>query len=335
MLVVSPALTVVYLNPAAQSLLNASLRQVKGQKLYELFSLADEFFNAINRCLNDGSSFTERRLDIAFSSPAHHIIVDCTFSMIKLEENEFSVLVEMRRVDRMLRIAREERRLEQQDAVKSFVRGIAHEVKNPLGGLRGAAQLLERELHSEELKEYTSIIIGEADRLQNLVDNMLGPNDIPQKKSVNIHEVLEHVKNLIEIEGTHNITILRDYDPSIPEIFADQDRLIQAVLNVVRNAVQALGDNGSIILRTRTLRKFNIGSKLHRLVLKIEVQDNGPGIPGNIIKQIFYPMVTSKPDGTGLGLSITQTIIAQHDGLIECTSEPGETVFTMLIPYEA
>jgi len=233
----------------------------------------------------------------------------------------------------MLRIEREERRLAQQNAVKQLVRGLAHEVKNPLGGLRGAAQLLERELESADLKEFTDIIIGEADRLQQLVDDMLGPNQLPRRAKVNIHQVLERVRNLVEIEFGNQTRFVRDYDPSIPEITADKDRLIQAVLNVVRNAVQAINEAGRVIIKTRTLRKFTLGNHCFRLVLKIEIRDNGPGIPEDIADQIFYPMVTSKVTGSGLGLAITQTIVGQHDGLIECVSEPGDTTFTILLPF--
>jgi two-component system nitrogen regulation sensor histidine kinase GlnL len=215
-----------------------------------------------------------------------------------------------------------------------MVRGLAHEIKNPLGGLRGAAQLLERELDSEELKEYTRIIIGEADRLRQLVNRMLGPNSRPNRSLVNIHHVLEHVRSLVKAEADSRLVVTRDYDPSIPELEADRDLLIQAVLNVVRNAVQAISACGEIILRTRAQRQFTIGHSRHRLVLRVDVIDNGPGIAPNISETVFFPMVTGRPDGTGLGLSIAQSLVNLHNGVIECESKPGRTQFTILLPME-
>jgi len=332
-LVLSPEYSVLYINPSAQNLLNASARKIVNHHIADLFVTTDEFLESLAHSIENQNSYTERSISLTILSPMKKIKVDCTFTPFSLDVGNQAVLVEMRRVDRMLRIAREEHRLAQQSAVKNLVRGIAHEVKNPLGGLRGAAQLLERELHSEDLKEYTKIIIGEADRLQQLVDDMLGPNQLLRKSSINIHEILEHVRNLIDVEGHRNLVFDRDYDPSIPEIEADKDRLIQAFLNVVRNAVQALDGEGRISIRTRALRRFTLGNKRYRLVLKVDINDSGPGIPANIIDQIFYPMVTSKASGTGLGLSITQTIVGQHNGLIECVSEPGDTTFTFLLPY--
>ncbi len=221
-----------------------------------------------------------------------------------------------------------------------MIRGLAHEIKNPLGGLRGAAQLLARELPSEDLADYTNIIIEEADRLRNLVDNMLGPNTNPRMEPTNIHEVLERVRHLVEAEGLGNIRVLRDYDPSIPELIGDREQLIQATLNIVRNAMQALQQHGysvenpQITLRTRALRQFTIGSHRYRLVCRVDVIDNGPGIPESVREAIFLPMVSGRPEGTGLGLSISQSIINRHRGLIECVSEPGSTVFTLNIPLE-
>ncbi len=215
-----------------------------------------------------------------------------------------------------------------------MIRGLAHEIKNPLGGLRGAAQLLERELPDPQLTEYTKIIIDEADRLQNLLNRMLGPNTLPNLRETNIHHVLERVRSLVLAEAPPGIEITRDYDPSIPNLNADSDQLIQAALNLVRNAVQALGQHGSIILRTRAQRQITIGHERHRLVLTLEVIDNGPGIPQEIQERIFYPMVTGHANGTGLGFSIAQSLINRHGGLIECTSEPGNTIFRILLPLE-
>ena len=235
-------------------------------------------------------------------------------------------------MDWRLRISREENIIAQHHTTRALVRNLAHEIKNPLGGLRGAAQLLERELPDPALREYTRIIIGEADRLRNLVDRMLGPNQLPIHSDVSIHEIMERVRSLVEAEAPSGVRIERDYDPSIPPLWGDADRLIQAMLNVVRNAVQAVGRRGVITLRSRVQRQYTIGAKRHKLVARLDVVDDGPGIPPGQQEQIFYPMISGRPDGTGLGLSIAQSIINQHGGLIECASRPGETVFTLLLP---
>ena len=240
----------------------------------------------------------------------------------------------MVRIDRQIRITREEQLLQQQSATRALLRGLAHEVKNPLGGLRGAAQLLENELGDEELKEYTQIIIGEADRLQNLVDRMLGPNSLPRISQVNIHEVLEHVRNLVSVEAPQDVELVPDYDPSIPPISGDRDQLVQVILNIVRNAVHAVGHHGAIHLRSRVQRQYTIGQTRHKLVASVEVIDDGPGIADDIKEKIFFPMVSGKPEGTGLGLSIAQSLINQHGGLIECDSRPGQTKFTILLPVD-
>eukprot|EP01132_Coremiostelium_polycephalum_P023306 gene23306-27725_t len=220
-----------------------------------------------------------------------------------------------------------------------LVRGLAHEIKNPLGGIRGAAQLLARELPDENLKDYTNVIIEEADRLRNLVDRMLGSNKLPSLAMTNVHEVLERVCQLVEAESQGCITLVRDYDPSIPDVLIDREQMIQAVLNIVRNAMQAISSQnelrlGRISLRTRALRQFTIGHVRHRLVTKVEIIDNGPGIPAELQETIFFPMVSGRPDGTGLGLAITQNIISQHQGLIECESHPGHTTFSIFLPLE-
>jgi two-component system nitrogen regulation sensor histidine kinase GlnL len=220
-----------------------------------------------------------------------------------------------------------------------LVRGMAHEIKNPLGGIRGAAQLLARELPDEGLKDYTNVIIAEADRLRNLVDRMLGSNKLPMLAMTNIHEVLERVCSLVEAETQGGITLVRDYDPSLPDVLIDREQMIQAVLNIVRNAMQAISAQnelrlGRITLRSRAMRQFTIGHIRHRLVAQIEIIDNGPGIPPELQDTLFYPMVSGRPDGTGLGLAITQNIISQHQGLIECDSHPGHTTFSIFLPLE-
>jgi two-component system nitrogen regulation sensor histidine kinase GlnL len=322
-----------YLNPAAEVLLAASARQASGVSLKELLGSNQELVDSFQRALESNHPFTER--DVVLSLPSGYAItVDCTVTPLNEPSRKTELLVEVLRVDHHRRIVREESLLAQHHASRAVVRGLAHEVKNPLGGLRGAAQLLERELADESLKEYTGIIIGEADRLQTLVNRMLGPNTLPQRRLINIHQVVERVRTLAAAEAPPGVKLIRDYDPSIPDFKADPDQLIQAVLNIVRNALQAVGQKGEILLRTRSLRRATIGHHRHKLAVRIEIIDNGPGIPPEMMENIFFPMVTGRPDGTGLGLPIAQDLVNQHHGLIECSSEPGKTVFTLLLPIE-
>lgn len=227
--------------------------------------------------------------------------------------------------------------LSKQETTRILVRGLAHEIKNPLGGIRGAAQLLARELHGPGQQDFTNIIIEEADRLRNLVDKMLGPVKLPEISDLNIHEVLERVCQLISAESREQLTIIRDYDPSIPELGGDREQLLQVLLNIARNALQAVQsdpglDEGIITIKTRTQRQFTIHNIRHRLVLRIDFIDNGPGIPESIKDQIFYPMISGRAEGTGLGLSIAQSIITRHKGLVECKSTPGHTEFSIYLP---
>ena len=215
-----------------------------------------------------------------------------------------------------------------------MIRQLAHEIKNPLGGIRGAAQLLERQLGEAELREYTDVIISETDRLAGLVDTLLGPGGPPNKQPVNIHELLEYVIRIIEAEDQRQLTIRRDYDPGLPEIKLDRDQMVQAFLNLVRNAATALDGHGSITLRSRAVTNFTIGDVRHRVIATIEVEDDGPGIPFDLQDSVFYPLVTSRPEGTGLGLPAAQELISRHNGLIEFESRPGRTVFYVRIPLE-
>ncbi len=333
MLVFDQDLRLTYLNPAGEILFALSLHRIEGGDLHALFADSNKFIANVELALSSGHPFTEREL--AFHLPNHRqITADCTITPISNVNGNTTLLIELAQVDRQLRIAKEEHLLAQHSATRDVIRGLAHEIKNPLGGLRGAAQLLQAELESEELREYTGIIIQEADRLQNLMDRMLGPNSLPQKKNTNIHELLERVRQLVQTEIPEGIEIMRDYDPSVPDVYADPDQLIQAALNLTRNAVQSLKNDGTIILRTRVQRQITLGHKRHKLAACIEVIDNGPGIDPEMLDKIFYPMVTGRADGTGLGLPIAQALINQHGGLIECSSQPGETVFTILLPLE-
>jgi len=327
-------LALTSINPAGEMLFEISAKKVIGQTLAELLPNARWVAKQLNQTLESRHPFTARGITLRLPG-ARTITVDCTVSpIIRAGVVERSLLVELTQVDRLLRLARDENTIERQAANRAVMRGLAHEIKNPLGGLRGAAQLLERELSDKSLKEYTRIITHEADRLRNLVDRMMGPHQPLKKRPVNIHQILEHVRKLMLVEVPVGLTLEREYDPSIPEFEGEPEQLIQAVLNIVRNATDAVNRSGVIRLRSGIERGFTIGQKRHRLVIRAEIQDNGPGIPSDILEQIFYPMVTSKPDGTGLGLSIAQDIIVKHGGLIECSSRPGNTVFRIYLPLE-
>jgi two-component system, NtrC family, nitrogen regulation sensor histidine kinase GlnL len=261
-----------------------------------------------------------------------HVIVT------QIEQRSDRVLVEMLEIEQQTRQDREERAIGQVQANKELIRNLAHEIKNPLGGIRGAAQLLQMELNSRELTEYTSVIINEADRLQALVDRLLAPHRRPHVVvDVNIHEVCERVRALILAEFPQGLTVARDYDTSIPEFRGDREQLIQAVLNIAQNAALALHANiaegdARIVLRTRVARQVTIGKQRFRLALELHIEDNGPGVPEDIRDRIFYPLVSGREGGSGLGLTLAQTYVQQHLGLIECDSEPGRTVFKIVIP---
>jgi len=325
-----------YMNSAAEVLFAVSARHMVLNKAGELIqsdSALDE--ESLGQALSTGRPFTEREISLNLQN-GESVTVDCTVIPITDDEGEHYLLVEMQHIDRQLQISREESLLSQHDAARDLIRGLAHEIKNPLGGLRGAAQLLEAELDDRELCEYTQIIINEADRLQALVNQLLGSHRLPEMANVNVHMLLERVRSLMIAEYGDSLQIKRDLDPSIPELYVDNDRIIQALLNIVRNAAQALRgkDDAEIIMRTRILRQFTISNVRYRLVVQIEIEDNGPGIPADIREKIFYPMVTSGNSGMGLGLSITQSLIHQHGGLVEFNSKPGQTVFRVMLPLE-
>jgi len=326
-------LNIEYINPASENLFQISNRQAVDSQLSKVMQVDTSFITRIKSALIDFHPITEHEARICTPS-GREIIIDYHLTPLQQPDQKIQLILEISQMDRHIRIAREEKLLSEQNATRNLVRGMAHEIKNPLGGLRGAAQLLERELPGPELQEYTQIIIGEADRLQSLVDRMLGPNNVPKKHNVNIHQILEHVRQLIQVELPDDayIHFKLDYDPSLPDIMADSDMMIQTILNITQNAVQALGGNGEITYKTRPLRHFTIGHIHHRLVLQTDIIDNGPGISEEIQEQIFYPMVTGRPEGTGLGLSIAQSLINQHGGLIEMSSQPGKTVFTLYLP---
>jgi two-component system nitrogen regulation sensor histidine kinase GlnL len=271
-----------------------------------------------------------RRLNHDEPLPVHVIVA--------LTDLPDEVIVELLPVEQQTRQEREERLLDQAQANKELIRNLAHEIKNPLGGIRGSAQLLEMELDDKDLTEYTQVIIREADRLQTLVDRLLAPHRRPHVVGdVNIHEVCERVRALILAEFPRGLKVVRDYDISIPEFRGDREQLIQAVLNIAHNAAQALQErlaqgDAQITLKTRVLRQVTFGKQRYRLALELHVMDNGPGVPDSIKDRIFFPLISGREGGSGLGLTLAQTFVQQHHGLIECESEPGRTVFKILIP---
>ncbi len=334
-LLLDSSLRLIYLNQAAEALLAASHARSTGETLSCLLLGEKSFEDEMRGALQAQRSFTRRVTTLRAPQAGREITIDYTVSPIE-DDGAVRLLVEMQPLERFLRINREATQLALQRTTKELIRGMAHEIKNPLGGIRGSAQLLARALEAPELREYTDIIIEEADRLRGLVDRMLGPRQLPRFQRANVHRILERVRQLIEAELPGRIRFERDYDPSIPEFVCDPDQLLQAFLNVVRNAAQALEEaqDPCILLRSRTLRQYTIGSERHRLVARIDVIDNGPGIPEDMMDRLFYPMISGRPDGSGLGLSITQSIVTQHGGLIECNSAPGKTQFSFLLPME-
>jgi two-component system, NtrC family, nitrogen regulation sensor histidine kinase GlnL len=327
-------LVLTYLNTAAEVLLADSVKQLLGCHAKTIFNASPVLLGHLQQSLSSQEALLSRELSLERLNQS--LTVNCSITPL-LENNQCAeILVELQQVDRHIWITKEEQLSAQHQISRMLVRGLAHEIKNPLGGLRGAAQLLDLELTDPELKEYTQIIIAEADRLKDLMDKMLGPNKLPQKALLNIHEVLERVRQLVTAEASGNNRIICDYDPSIPELLADKNQLIQALLNIVRNAIQAIAEreDGKVIIKTRIHRQMTIGRKLYKLLIKVDIIDNGCGIKEEMIGQIFYPMVTGRAEGTGFGLSIAQALINQHNGLVECSSEAGETVFSVYLPLE-
>jgi two-component system nitrogen regulation sensor histidine kinase GlnL len=320
------------MNPAAENLLGISEQRAVRRSLLQLVGDTEELGSILNRALASDSSYAcELRLPPT-EVQADERIVDCRVSCHRHAEDARSLIVEMSDVTRRARINRENALLVQHGAGRQMIRQLAHEIKNPLGGLRGAAQLLERQLDSDALREYTNVIISEADRLAALVDTLLGPGGPPNKRLVNVHELIEYVLRLVQPEVGPGVRIHREYDTGLPDIELDHDQLVQALLNLVQNALAALGGQGRLCVRTRAILNFTIGDVRHPVVAAIDIEDDGPGIPPDLQDSVFYPLVTGKPDGTGLGLPVAQELLSRHGGLIEFESRPGRTVFQVLVP---
>jgi two-component system nitrogen regulation sensor histidine kinase GlnL len=325
-----------YANQAAENLLEAPAKSLVGQPFLPLFADGAALEKALTEALATHWDYTAQNVDYVRAGRDPRPL-SCTLTRIDVSQTP--LLAELRPIEQQLRLAREERAIGEQQASRELIRNLAHEIKNPLGGLRGSAQLLERELDRPELREYTQVIIKEADRLQSLVDRLLTPHRAPRLAPLGIHEVLERVRSVVLAEFSKGVAIERDYDPSLPDLVGDKEQLIQALLNVVRNAAQALtssggtqGKGGTITLRTRAVRQVTLLRQRHRLALELQVIDDGPGVPEDIRERIFNPLVSGRDGGSGLGLSLAQTFIHYHRGVIECDSRPGRTVFRIILP---
>jgi two-component system nitrogen regulation sensor histidine kinase GlnL len=326
----------IYANVAAQDLLAFSLNKARGRPFGDFLHDANGLITILRRALESGEGFADRELSVRpAGAPRDSRTLDVTITPLEGQITGTHLLLELADTTQRKRISRENDLLARLDGSRLMIKQLAHEIKNPLGGLRGAAQLLERELQENSLKEYTQVIIGEADRLTALVDSMAGPNRRPQKANINVHEICEHVYHLLRAEARPGIVVERDYDPSLPDTLLDRNQMIQALLNVARNALQAitqLDSGGKLLFRTRALSNVSIGNARHRLVASLEIEDNGPGVPDDLRSSIFYPLVTGRANGTGLGLAVAQELVTRNGGLIEFESEPGRTVFTLLLP---
>ena len=335
--VVEPDGQCLFANAAFEEVLGLSRRSVLRESIFDWFEdpmLLQDIVGAVAR-----NEYATSRIEAQLKRHPHVFVDSLPVQVIvtRLEHADL-VLIELVEVEQQTRQERQERALDQAQANKELIRNLAHEIKNPLGGIRGSAQLLQMELESKSLTEYTQVIIHEADRLQALVDRLLAPHRRPHLVGdVNVHEVCERVRSLILAEFPKGLKVWRDYDTSLPEFRGDREQLIQAVLNIAHNAAQALSDRiqageAVLTLRTRVARRLTINRQLHRLALVLHIEDNGPGIPESIRDRIFYPLVSGRDGGSGLGLTLAQTFVQQHQGTIECESEPGRTVFKLLIP---
>ena len=329
-IILDRAFTVKYANPAAETMFAFSQKNALGQPCARLFSAHAgnaAFFAMLNQVVKHDAGFSENELTLETASA-----VSLHMACIAAPTDGQRLILEFHQQDQQMKIVREEKILEHQQLNRELIRNLAHEIKNPLGGIRGSAQLLERELLHDELKEYTQVIVKEADRLQALMDRLLTPHRLPKLVSLNIHEVLERVRSLILAEFPNGISVVRDYDTSLPELVGEKEQLIQALLNVARNAAQSMKGRGEIRIITRIARQVTLARVRYRYAVMIDIIDNGPGVANALQDKIFYPLVSGRDGGTGLGLSIAQDLVNQHQGIIEFDSVPGQTRFTILLP---
>ncbi|MCW5569976.1 MAG: PAS domain-containing protein [Steroidobacteraceae bacterium] len=326
-------LCVVYANVAAQDLLGAGFARARGRPFVDLLADSNGLDAVLRRALERSEAFADRELVFRPTGTVREPrVVDLTVTPLEGTVTGSHLLLELADATQRQRISREADLLARLDGSRLMIRQLAHEIRNPLGGLRGAAQLLERELADAAQREYTGVIIREADRLTALVDSMSGSARPPQKARTNVHELCEHVYMLLRSEARSAVLLERDYDPSLPDADLDRNQVIQALLNLGRNALQAIGDRGRVVLRSRALSGVTIGAVRHRLVVALQVEDNGPGVPDELRGSLFLPLVTGRANGTGLGLAVAQEIATRHGGIVEFESAPGRTVFTMLLP---
>ena len=320
---------IAYLNPAAENLFALSGKNLIGYPVQHAFTHTEQLTAAMQQALGNNASYIEH--DLTLGTHTHgRLHLRCTATPLQLGRH--CLLLEFHPMDRSLKLAREEQMLDQTQANRLLLRNLAHEIKNPLGGIRGAAQLLEQELEKPGLREYTQVVIQEADRLRALMEKLLTPQHVPHFSALNIHEVLERVRSLVLAEIPAKLIIQRDYDTSLPALLGDKEQLIQVMLNIVRNAAQAMQGHGTIVLRTRIARQVTLIKKRHRLAIMVQIIDNGPGVPEHLHDKIFYPLVSGRPEGHGLGLTLAQDFVSQHQGSIEFDSEPERTCFTVLLP---
>ena len=329
--IMDECLTIRYVNAAAANVLSKSIVTLRGKSLFDVVERSFTLQEALDNALKNSWGYTGQNIQI-YKEEQDPLRLDCTVTPIDLPIGR--LLLELRPIDTQLQVTREERLIEQQQANRELIRNLAHEIKNPLGGIRGAAQLLEHELNNPSLREYTQVIIKESDRLQDLLQRLLSPHRPMQPSRVNIHEILERVRSLLKAEFPEQLEVRRDYDTSLPELSGDREQLIQALLNIARNAAQAMHGQGLIVLYTRAVRQVTLVKRRYRLALEVQVIDNGPGIPESIRERMFYPLVSGREGGFGLGLTLAQSFIQQHQGTIECSSRPGRTCFTMRLPLE-
>lgn len=328
-LMLDESLNVTYANPAAETLFAQGRNHLVGIAFDRALPGNEEFGQRLALALGNELGFNDN--DLLLEVEGYPVHVHCVITPVDTA-GDARLILEFRELQQQMKIAREEKILEQQEANRELIRNLAHEIKNPLGGIRGAAQLLERELGDADLREFTQVIVKETDRLQSLMNRLLTPNRLPRVEKINIHEVTERVRTLLLAEFPWGLTVRRDYDTSLPDLEGDKEQLIQAILNVARNAAQATGGRGEIRLNTRIARQVTIARTRYRHAVAVSIEDDGPGVPAELADRIFYPLVSGREGGTGLGLSLAQSFVSQHHGLIEFESEPGRTRFTILLP---